>query len=99
MTTDAAQAGGLTDATLAVLPSLERWLEFSDITGPARRRESWQAALDRPLLDKGAGPEATLAELADWVVPNGLPVGAPRFTGFITTAPSTIPAVVQFAAA
>jgi aromatic-L-amino-acid/L-tryptophan decarboxylase len=99
MTTDAAEAGGLTDATLAVLPALERWLEFSDTTGPARRRETWRAVLDRPLPDKGAGAEATLAELADWVVPNGLPVGAPRFTGFITTAPSTVPAVVQFAAA
>lgn len=99
MTTDAAEAGGLTDATLAVLPALERWLQFEDITGPARRRESWRAVLDTPLPNKGAGAEATLAEFADWVVPNGLPVGAPRFTGFITTSPSTVPAVVQFAAA
>jgi aromatic-L-amino-acid decarboxylase len=99
MTTDAAEAGGLTDATLAVLPALERWLQFEDVTGPARRRDSWRAVLDTPLPDKGAGAEATLTEFADWVVPNGLPVGAPRFTGFITTSPSTVPAVVQFAAA
>ncbi|HEY7272907.1 MAG TPA: pyridoxal-dependent decarboxylase [Actinoplanes sp.] len=99
MTTDSAETGGLTDATLAVLPALERWLEFRDVTGPARRRESWRTVLDTPLPDKGAGAEATLAELAEWVVPNGLPVGSPGFTGFITTAPSTIPAVAQFAAA
>src|SRR4029453_9990227 len=99
MTTDSAQAGGLTDATLAVLPALERWLEFRDVTGPARRRDSGRTVLDTPLPDKGAGAETTLAELAEWVVPNGLPVGAPGFTGFITTAPSTVPALVHFAAA
>ena len=99
MTSDAAESGRLTDATLAVLPALERWLEFTDLTGPARRRDSWRAVLDTPLPDKGAGADATLAELADWIVPNGLPVGAPRFTGFITTGPSTVPAVAQFAAA
>jgi aromatic-L-amino-acid decarboxylase len=99
MTSDAAEAGRLTEATHAILPALERWQEFADVTGPARRRESWRAALDMPLPDKGAGAEATLAELADWVVPNGLPIGAPRFTGFITTGPSTVPAVAQFAAA
>ena len=99
MTTDAAQTGRLTDATLAVLPALERWLEFTDVAGPARRQDSWRAVLDAPLPDKGAGAEVTLTELADWIVPNGLPVGAPRFTGFITTGPSTVPAVAQFAAA
>ncbi|BFU43280.1 pyridoxal phosphate-dependent decarboxylase family protein [Krasilnikovia sp. MM14-A1004] len=90
---------GLTEATLTVLPALERWLEFTDVTGPARRRESWRAALDTPLPEHGAGAPATLAELADRVVANGLPVGAPRFTGFITTGPPAVPAVAQFAAA
>ena len=99
MTTDAAQVGHLTKATLAVLPALERWLEFTDVAGPARRRETWRTVLDTPLPDKGAGADATLAELADWVVANGLPIGAPGFTGFITTGPSTVPAIVQFAAA
>jgi aromatic-L-amino-acid decarboxylase len=99
MTTDAAQAGHLTEATLAVLPALERWLEFTDVAGPARRRETWRTVLDTPLPEKGAGADETLAELADWVVGNGLPIGAPGFTGFITTGPSTVPAVVQFAAA
>ncbi len=99
MSTDAARADGLADAALAVLPALERWLEFTELAGPARRRESWRAVLDTPLPDKGAGAEATLAELAEWVVANGLPIGAPGFTGFITTGPSTVPAVAQFAAA
>lgn len=99
MSTDAARAGHLTDAALAVLPALERWLEFTDITGPARRQAHWRAVLDAPLPDKGAGADATLAEFADWVVANGLPIGAPGFTGFITTGPSTVPAVAQFAAA
>jgi aromatic-L-amino-acid decarboxylase len=99
MTTDAAQAGRLTEATLAVLPALERWLEFTDVAGPARRRETWRTVLDTPLPDKGAGADVTLAELAEWVVANGLPIGAPGFTGFITTGPSTVPAIVQFAAA
>ena len=99
MSTDAAEAGRLTDATLAVLPALERWLEFTDVAGPARRRQSWRAVLDTPLPDKGAGADATLTELAEWVIANGLPIGAPGFTGFITTGPSTVPAVAQFAAA
>ncbi|GAA0798677.1 pyridoxal phosphate-dependent decarboxylase family protein [Spirilliplanes yamanashiensis] len=99
MTSDAARADGLTDAVQAVLPALEQWLRFTDMTGPARRRDSWQAVLDVPLPDKGAGAGPALAELADWVVANGLPIGAPGFTGFITTGPSTVPAVAQFAAA
>jgi aromatic-L-amino-acid/L-tryptophan decarboxylase len=99
MTSDAAEAGRLSDATLAVLPSLERWLEFGDVNGPARRRDGWRSVLDTPLPDKGAGADTTLGELADSVVANGLPVGAPGFTGFITTGPSTVPAVAQFAAA
>ncbi|GAB1693554.1 pyridoxal phosphate-dependent decarboxylase family protein [Krasilnikovia sp. M28-CT-15] len=92
-------AFGLTEATLEVLPALERWLEFTDVTGPARRRDSWRAELDTPLPEHGAGARATLAELAERVVANGLPVGAPRFTGFITTGPSAVPAIAQFAAA
>ncbi|GAB1642125.1 pyridoxal phosphate-dependent decarboxylase family protein [Krasilnikovia sp. MM14-A1259] len=99
MGTDAAQTGHLTAAALAVLPALERWLEFTDVAAPARRRDAWRAALDVDLPEKGAGADATLAELADQVVANGLPIGAPRFTGFITTGPPTVPAVAQFAAA
>lgn len=96
---DAAEAGRLTESMLAVLPAVERWLEFADLTGPARRRERWRSVLDTPVPGKGAGADATLAELADHVVPNGLPIGAPGFTGFITTGPSTVPAVAQFATA
>jgi aromatic-L-amino-acid/L-tryptophan decarboxylase len=96
---DAAEVDRLADAAAIVLPALAEWLRFADVTTPARSRAAWQSTLDQPLPKDGAGFEAALSELAEWVVPNGLPVGAPGFNGFITTGPTTSAAVAQFAAA
>ena len=95
---DAAEVDRLADAAAIVLPALTEWLRFADVTAPARSRTDWQSMLDQPLPKDGAGFEAALSELAKWVVPNGLPVGAPGFTGFITTGPTTSAAVAQLAA-
>ena len=47
-------------------------------------------ALDRPLPSQGAGAEATLSRLTDLVVANGLRIGHPGFSGWVTTAPTDI---------
>ena len=99
MTTDPAEAGRTTDGAGIVLPALENWLEYRDLTEPARGRELWRKLLDQPLPAEPAGFETALAELAEHVIPNGLPVGAPAFNAFITTGPTTAPALAQFAAA
>jgi aromatic-L-amino-acid decarboxylase len=96
---DAAEVDRLADAAAIVLPALAEWLRFADVAAPARGRAAWRSLLDQPLPKEGAGFEAALSELAEWVVPNGLPVGAPGFNGFITTGPTTSAAVAQFAAA
>lgn len=99
VTTDPAETGRTGDAAAIVLPAIERWLQYTDLTAPARQRAMWQQVLDRPLPATGAGFESAIAELAEHVIPNGLPVGAPGFNGFITTGPTTAPALAQFAAA
>jgi aromatic-L-amino-acid/L-tryptophan decarboxylase len=96
---DAAEVDRLADAAALVLPALAQWLRFADVAAPARSRGAWRAELDGPLPERGAGFEAAVTELAEWVVPNGLPLSAPGFSGFITTGPTTSAAVAQLAAA
>ena len=95
---DAAAVDSLADALHAVLPSLERFLEFEG-QDPARERSRWRPALDRPLPADGIGRDAALAELADLVVANGLRVGHPGFSGWVTTAPTDVGAVADLAQA
>jgi aromatic-L-amino-acid decarboxylase len=99
VTVDPAEAGRISEGAATVLAALDKWLSYADLTQPARRRERWARLLDQPLPVDPAGFEAAIGELADHVIPNGLPVGAPGFNGFITTGPTTAPALAQFAAA
>jgi len=99
VTIDPAEAGRTTDGAAVVLASLEKWLNYSDLTEPARRRRQWAKLLDQPLPLDSAGFDSAIAEFAENVIPNGLPVGAPGFNGFITTGPTTSAALAQFAAA
>ncbi len=81
-----------------LLPSLERFLRF-DGPDPARERSRWRPALDRSLPAVGIGRDATLAELAELVVANGLRVGHPGFSGWVTTGPTDIGAAADLAQA
>jgi hypothetical protein len=87
---DAAATDSLGPAIQAILPSLEAFLRFEG-RDPARERSRWRPALERSLPAAGIGRDATLAELVDVVVANGLRVGHPGFSGWVTTAPSCGP--------
>jgi aromatic-L-amino-acid/L-tryptophan decarboxylase len=95
---DAAATETLGTAIQAILPALEQFLRFEG-PDPARERSRWRPALDRPLPREGAGRDATLAELADLVVANGLRVGHPGFTGWVTTGPTDVGAAADLAQA
>ena len=88
-TADAATTEGLPEAIEAILPALE---EFNRFQGPDRAapRSTWRSALDEPLPEVGVGADAVLAILRDGVIPYGLRTGHPGFSGWVTTAPTTI---------
>jgi aromatic-L-amino-acid decarboxylase len=88
----------LAPAVEAILPALERFMRFDDTEQTALQQTIWEPLLDEPLPNRGAGADAVLALLRDVVIPNGLRTGAPGFSGWVTTTPTTIPAVAGFAA-
>jgi aromatic-L-amino-acid decarboxylase len=94
---DAATTDRLTAALEAILPALE---EFDRFRGPDRAapRSSWRPALDEPLPAVGVGADAVLAILRDRVIPHGLRTGHPGFSGWVTTAPTTIATAAGLAA-
>jgi aromatic-L-amino-acid/L-tryptophan decarboxylase len=94
---DAARTDGLRPSLERLLPALEAFLGFADGPDPAARRSRWRPALDTPLPDEGLGAEAVLARLAEVVIPHGLRTGAPGFSGWVTTMPTTVPAVASLA--
>ncbi len=95
---DPAATNSLDRAIRAILPSLERFLRFEG-PDPATQRTRWRPALDRPLPAAGIGQDATLAELADLVIANGLRVGHPGFSGWVTTGPTDVGAAADLAQA
>ncbi|MBA2672777.1 aminotransferase class V-fold PLP-dependent enzyme [Ramlibacter sp.] len=97
-TTEAAMVTGLTAAVAQVLPPLEAFLRFEDGPDPAGKRSVWRGALNEPLPIEGQGAQAVLDALNEVVIPNGLRIGAPGFSGWITTMPSIVPAVAGFVA-
>ncbi len=96
--TESASTDGLAESLGRILPALERFGRFEGPDGAAKRT-AWRRALDGPLPEEGAGREAVLDLLRDVVIPNGLRIGAPGFTGWVTTSPTTVPAVAQLAGA
>src|SRR5512141_3133897 len=96
--TESASTDRLAESLAEILPALERFTRFEGPDGAAKRTV-WRRALDGPLPEEGEGREAVLELLADVVVPNGLRIGAPGFTGWVTTMPTTVPAVAQLAGA
>jgi aromatic-L-amino-acid/L-tryptophan decarboxylase len=95
---DAAATDGLSDAITALLPALDEFLRFHG-PDPAGRRSAWYPLLDEPLPRTGAGPDAVLETLRDVVIPNGLRIGHPGFSGWVTTAPSTTATAAHLAQA
>jgi aromatic-L-amino-acid decarboxylase len=67
-------------------------------TDSYERVDSWTAALDRPLPEHGAGTDATMRDLLDHLVPNGMRMSTPYFWGWITSGPTTAPTVTATAA-
>jgi len=96
---DAAATGDLTKAIETLLPALEQFLRFAEPERITRERADWSARLDEPLPQVGAGTEAVLALLRDVVIPNGVYLGSPGFSGWVANMPTTIPAAANFAAA
>lgn len=94
--TEPARITGLTATVEQVLEPLEEFLRFEDGPDPAGRRSKWRAALNEPLPRQGQGADAVLKALNEVVIPNGLRIGAPGFSGWITTMPSVVPAVANF---
>ena len=98
MRPDIAATDALADSLARLLPALESFTRFEG-ADPAARRTHWRAALDEPLPEAGAGREAVLETLRSYVIANGLRIGAPGFSGWVTTMPTTVPAVAQLAGA
>ncbi len=96
--TDAAATSDLGSAIRAILPSLEEFQRFEG-PDPAGERSRWRPLLDGPLPAAGIGRDAALAELADIVVANGLRIGHPGFSGWVTTAPTDVGAAADLAQA
>jgi aromatic-L-amino-acid/L-tryptophan decarboxylase len=95
---DDASIDGLSSAVNQLLPALERFTRFDEPEQTAIQRSTWSAQLDEPLPQVGVGAEAVLTALKDVVIPNGLRVGAPSFSGWVATMPTTIPTVAHLAA-
>jgi aromatic-L-amino-acid decarboxylase len=97
--TDAARLDDLAGALKAVLPALEDHLA-APATGTAFGPTApWREALDTDLPLHGAGSDATLATLADTVLPDAMRLTAPGFLGWITTGSTVVPAVARLVAA
>jgi glutamate/tyrosine decarboxylase-like PLP-dependent enzyme len=94
---DEALIDDLGSAVESLLPALEAFLRFDQPERTALQRAVWSAQLDEPLPQAGAGADAVIATLRDVVIPNGLQVGAPGFSGWVATIPTVIPTVTHLA--
>lgn len=87
----------LATAVQTVLPALAEFARYRDGRAGAALT-GWKGLLQEGLPRQGAGPDAVLALLRDVLIPNGLRTGAPGFCGWVTTAPTAIPAVAALVA-
>ncbi len=95
---DVARTDGLSEALTALLPALDAFNRFEgpDLAVP---RSAWASLLEEPLPEAGVGQDAVLATLRDVVIPRGLRLGHPGFTGWVTTAPTTMATAAHLAQA
>lgn len=95
---DAAERARLAEALGAITPALEAFGRFTGPDGAARERAVWEAALRGPLPEEGRGLDAVLRTLAEVAIPYGLRNGAPGFSGWVTTSPTTAGVAAELAA-
>lgn len=95
---DTAVTGRLAEAIGKLLPALEKFNRFEGRDEAGRHHELWKTALNQPLPQRGAGIDHVLSELTSTIIPNGLRNGAPGFSGWVTTAPTTAGTAAALAA-
>jgi aromatic-L-amino-acid decarboxylase len=95
---DAAATGGLSAAVAQLVPALERFARFEEPERAAADRGRWAPLLEEALPREGRGTQAVLDALCDVVIPNGLRVGHPGFSGWVATAPTTTAVAGRLAA-
>jgi aromatic-L-amino-acid decarboxylase len=81
-----------------MLPALERFNSYAHQDLSPSRHAVWMAALDEPLPLEGVGLDAVLAVLCQTVIPDGVALGAPGFSAWVTGAPTTSGTVAKLAA-
>ncbi len=76
---------------------LQRFLRFEH--GDAMDEpELWQSALRGPLPEAGVGIGPVMDEIGRYLIPNGSKIPHPGFSSYITTGPTTLGALSNFAA-
>jgi aromatic-L-amino-acid decarboxylase len=95
---DAAETGRLSEAIGRILPALEDFNRFQGQDLAGHQRSTWMAALSQPLPERGVGLQEVLQELAETIIPYGLRIGSPGFSGWVTTAPTTAGTAAALAA-
>jgi aromatic-L-amino-acid/L-tryptophan decarboxylase len=96
--TDAADSERLADAIKRIAPALDRFYAFEGPDLAARHRDTWVSQIDVPLPEDGRGLDAVIHMLNELIIPNGLRNGAPGFSGWITTSPTTAGVIAALAA-
>jgi aromatic-L-amino-acid/L-tryptophan decarboxylase len=97
MDKDAADSERLGDALRRLAPALEQFNRFEGPDQSALNKDRWLPHLDTALPEQGEGLDAVVDALTTWAVPNGLRMGAPGFSGWITSQPTTSGAVAALA--
>lgn len=87
--TDPAETGRLAESLDSVTHALEAFIRFQGVDLAAREYESWKSKLDCSLPQNGAGLDEVLRDLTEVIVPHGLRIGDPGFSGWVAVAPTT----------
>jgi aromatic-L-amino-acid/L-tryptophan decarboxylase len=86
---DASETARLSEAIGTLLQALEDFNRFPGADLAGRERSIWESTLDQPIPEKGGGLDEVLLELTETIIPYGLRVGAPGFSGWMAVAPTT----------
>jgi len=97
MERDTAETGGFSPLLSRLGQQLDAFLRF-DGTDAVDRREFWTAALNGSVPEEGIGAAGVVDELEQTLLPNGSVISSPRFYGWITAGPTTVPTVASAAA-